>query len=69
MKQLRRNLAAARNTVFGKQHDFTRLSVLGDRDLLKAYQSVIGVKDWYAFKDLIARIEKGRSRMFYGLGW
>ncbi len=59
VKQLRRNLAAARNTVFGKQHDFTRLSVLSDSDLLKAYQSVIGVKDWYAFKDLIARMREG----------
>ena len=59
MKQLRRNLAAARNTVFGKQHDFTRLSVASNAELLKGYQAATGVQDWLGVKDFVVRMREG----------
>ena len=58
--QLRTNLHAARDTVYGRERGFARLANLpGDQELLDAYRQAVPVQDWYAFKDLIARMREG----------
>lgn len=59
LAQLRNLLHTARHTVFGKQHNFERLSQCDDAELLAAYRSEVPVVDWYASKDLIARMREG----------
>ncbi len=59
LAQLRGLLVAAKNTVFGRGHDFARLSTLPDADLLKGYRAAVPVADWYAFKESIARMREG----------
>lgn len=64
--QLRNLLGSARNTVFGKQHNFERLSQCEDTEFLAAYRSEVPVVDWYASKDLIARMrEQGEADVLW----
>jgi hypothetical protein len=59
LAQLRRLLHDAQNTVFGKSHDFAKLAQLPQEQLLAAYRQAVPVADWYAFKDMIARMREG----------
>ncbi len=57
--QLRQLLDAAKSTHFGKQHDFERLAGLPIAEMLDGYRKAVPVADWYAYKDLIARMREG----------
>jgi hypothetical protein len=59
LAQLRMLLRAAKATVFGKQHDFAKLAELPQHELLAAYRAAVPIADWYASKDLIARMREG----------
>ncbi len=56
--QLRQLLNTARGTVFGRQHDFERLSNLPNSEMLEAYRAAVPIADWYAFRGLIARMRE-----------
>jgi len=58
-RQLRRLLEAASETEFGRAHEFGRLSMLSDPELLPAYRKAVPVADWYAFRTQIARMREG----------
>jgi hypothetical protein len=58
-RQLRRLLTRAAATEFGRTHEFARLAALGDGEILPAYRAAVPVADWYAYKDLIARMREG----------
>lgn len=59
LQTLRRLLATAARTEFGRSHDFARLTQLPDEQLIPAYRRAVPVCDWYAYKDLIARMREG----------
>lgn len=52
-------LRAASATRFGRGHDFARLATLPSEQVASAYRKAIPVRDWYAFKDDIARMREG----------
>ncbi|MFM9994344.1 MAG: GH3 auxin-responsive promoter family protein [Phycisphaerales bacterium] len=58
-RQLRSLLSRAANTEFGREHAFARLARLSDADILPAYRAAAPIRDWYAFKDRIARMREG----------
>lgn len=49
----------AANTKFGREHGFARLGSLPDNEIVGAYRKSLPVRDWYAFKDDIARMREG----------
>lgn len=58
--QLRRLLTRAQDTEFGREHGFARLAVItDDADLWRAYRAAVPIRDWYGFKDRIARMREG----------
>lgn len=57
--QLRLLLTRAAGTEFGRSHDFARLAALDDASILPAYRKAIPAADWYAYKDMIARMREG----------
>jgi len=57
--QLRQLLETAKGTHFGKQHDFERLAGLPSAEMLGGYRKAVPVADWYAYKDMIARMREG----------
>jgi hypothetical protein len=58
--QLRALLSAASATVFGRQHAFGKLAAIADdAELVRAYRAEVPIADWYAYKDLIARMREG----------
>lgn len=57
--QLRNLLRRAQGTVFGKGHHFEKLVDLPNDEIVSAYRQEVPVADWYAFKDLIARMREG----------
>ncbi len=59
LSQLRTLIRDAKDTEFGRTHDFARLATLDNNDLLGAYRKAVPVADWYAYKDLIARMREG----------
>lgn len=59
LAQLRNLLRSAQGTVFGKQHDFAKLAQLPQHELLAAYRKAVPIADWYASKDMIARMREG----------
>lgn len=59
LHQLRRLLASASETEFGHIHGFSRLAALSDDHVLPAYRQRVPLRDWYGFKDLIARMREG----------
>jgi hypothetical protein len=59
LAQLRRLLADASGTWFGKAHGFEKLATLPQAELLTAYRKAVPVADWYAYKDAIARMREG----------
>lgn len=56
---LRDLLSRASNTTFGKAHKFARLAQSPDAELVGNYKKSFPVRDWYAFKDDIARMREG----------
>lgn len=59
IEQLRRLLAAAADTEFGREHDFARLaSIPHDPDLLRAYRANVPVAEHNAFRPLLARMRE-----------
>ena len=61
-RQLRWLLEHASDTEFGRNAGFARLSELDDRALVEAYRKAVPVRDWYASKDMIARMREGGER-------
>lgn len=59
VSQLRQLVRKAERTEFGRTHDFTRLLSLENAEFVSAYRKAVPVADWYAFKDLIARMREG----------
>lgn len=59
LAQLRGLLDVAKDTVFGKAHDFAKLLELPNAELAQAYRKAVPLADWYAFKDHIARMREG----------
>ncbi len=57
--QLRTLLTRAQFTEFGRSHDFARIAALDDANIVPAYRKAVPVADWYAYKDLIARMREG----------
>lgn len=49
----------ARNTRFGRAHDFKRLSQLHGTELWNAYRQAVPVRDWHGFADDIADMREG----------
>jgi len=49
----------AANTKFGREHGFAKLGSLPDSEIVGAYRKSLPVRDWYAFKDDIARMREG----------
>ncbi|MEM1330527.1 MAG: GH3 auxin-responsive promoter family protein [Planctomycetota bacterium] len=62
LRQLRRILKHAARTEIGRQHEFDRLAAVDDGSLLGAFRSAVPVRDWYDFKDRIARMREGGER-------
>jgi hypothetical protein len=59
LAQLRNLLRTASGTVFGKEREFARIAALDDGEMLAAYRKSVPIADWYAYKDLIARMREG----------
>ncbi len=57
--QLRSLLRQAQNTVFGRQHRFSKLLALDNAELAPAYRAQVPIGDWLAFKDHVARMREG----------
>jgi len=57
--QLRGLVSKASGTEFGRAHDFARLAALPDEQIVAGYRRAVPVADWYAYKDLIARMREG----------
>ena len=53
-------LTRASKTSYGRGHDFARIAAIDDpAERLRAYRAAVPVRDWYAFKDEIARMREG----------
>lgn len=59
LAQLRGLLKKASSTEFGREHGFAKIASLPDAEMLGAYRKAVPVRDWYAFKDRIARMREG----------
>ncbi len=59
LAQLRGLLKKASSTEFGREHGFAKIASLPDAEMLDAYRKAVPVRDWYAFKDRIARMREG----------
>lgn len=59
LAQLRSVLARAAKTEHGRRLGFERLAALPDSTILGEYRRAVRPADWYAFKDLIARMREG----------
>jgi hypothetical protein len=58
VRQLRRLLAYAAQTEFGRAHDFGRLSALGEHELVEAYRRAVPMADYAAFRPLVTRMRE-----------
>lgn len=59
LSQLRQLLHAAKDTVFGRQAKFEKILEQPNENLLTAYRAAVPIADWYAFRELIARMREG----------
>jgi len=57
--ELRKLLTLAKDTEFGRTHDFARIATLDNTQIVPAYRQAVPVADWYVYKDLIARMREG----------
>ncbi len=66
-EQLRKNLKASAQTVFGKQHRFASIAAIqDDAEMIRAYRAALPINDWYVFKDHIeAMRERGESDVLW----
>ncbi len=59
-RQLRSNLIRSARTRIGLRSDFLKIAAINDdAEMIRAYRSVMPVRDWYAFKDDIADMREG----------
>ncbi|MBX3390097.1 MAG: GH3 auxin-responsive promoter family protein [Phycisphaeraceae bacterium] len=58
-KTLRDLLRTAAPTRFGRENKFAALASTADAELIDAYRKSFPVRDWYSFKDQIARMREG----------
>ncbi|GAB4384784.1 MAG: GH3 auxin-responsive promoter family protein [Phycisphaerales bacterium] len=59
IQQLRRLLERAQATAFGREHDFARIARIEEpMELLAAYRAAVPIRDWYAFRDMIAQMRE-----------
>jgi hypothetical protein len=66
VSQLRTLLRTARDTEFGRAHEFARLADLPGEELLPAYRKAVPIGDWYAYRGLIARMrEQGEANVLW----
>ncbi|MGH7243522.1 MAG: GH3 family domain-containing protein [Phycisphaerales bacterium] len=56
---LRELLTKASKTTFARERGFAKLASLPDNELIASYRKSLPVRDWYAFKDEIARMREG----------
>ena len=66
-EQLRKNLKASGQTVFGKQHGFASIAAIeDDGEMIRTYRAALPINDWYVFKDHIeAMRERGESDVLW----
>tara|TARA_R110000737_G_scaffold2923_16_gene9862 strand:- start:114984 stop:116627 length:1644 start_codon:yes stop_codon:yes gene_type:complete len=66
-EQLRKNLRASGQTIFGKQHGFASIAAIqDDAEMIRAYRAALPINDWYVFKDHIeAMRERGESDVLW----
>jgi hypothetical protein len=57
--QLRQLLRQASKTEFGRKHGFERLAALPTEEIVEKYREAVPIRDWYGFKDEIARMREG----------
>lgn len=57
--QLRDVLSRASGTEIGRAHGFGRLARLPDDQIVAAYRKELRARDWYAYKDRLARMREG----------
>ncbi|XVJ58712.1 MAG: GH3 auxin-responsive promoter family protein [Tepidisphaera sp.] len=57
--QLRSVLARAKDTEFGRGHEFGKLMKLGDRELLPAFRAAVPMGDYEAYRAMIVRMREG----------
>lgn len=58
VRQLRALLRKAEHTEFGRRHGFRDILKASDHDLVSAYRQRVPIRDWYGFKDEIARMRE-----------
>ncbi len=58
-RTLRALLERASGTRFGHERGFAKLATAPEAELVGAYRAAVPVRDWYAFKDDIARMREG----------
>lgn len=64
--QLRSLLRNASRTEYGRANGFAKIAEYSGDDLLRAYRDRIAIRDWYASKDMIARMrEAGESDVLW----
>lgn len=59
IETLRSLLTRAQATKFGREHSFAQVLRSSDAEIVRAYRGARPVRDWYAFKDDIARMREG----------
>ncbi|MFZ4574159.1 MAG: GH3 family domain-containing protein [Phycisphaerales bacterium] len=62
VSQLRQLLTSASGTEYGRQNKFARLAELPSDELVAAYREQVPIRDWYACRDMIARMREGGER-------
>lgn len=66
LAQLRSLLTQAKDTVIGKERSYRKLCDLPNAELLAAYRASVPIADWYASKDMIARMrEQGEADVLW----
>ncbi|MEM7621641.1 MAG: GH3 auxin-responsive promoter family protein [Planctomycetota bacterium] len=60
LAELRSLLQHGVDTAFGREHGFARIAVISDdAAMLRAYRESVPIRDWYGFKDQVARMREG----------
>jgi hypothetical protein len=62
VSQLRQLLKRASATEYGRQNDFAKLAELPSDEIVSAYRKQVPIRDWYACRDMIARMRENGER-------
>ncbi|MCB9844899.1 MAG: GH3 auxin-responsive promoter family protein [Phycisphaeraceae bacterium] len=66
IRQLRRLIASAARTRFGREHGFDGLLDLAGPELVAGYRARVPIRDWYGFREMIALMrEQGRPDILW----